>query len=154
MSKFYRHADGAPVSEAEAMNNGALRPGYGLRTALHTIDGRKALDGDRFDFRDNDLERLVAERAGLIVEARRILGEVYQPGDKTASDIERDIVSKVVGPEARDLSGDRLHGAYVAAIHVARSSGSVVGRDADTMRQTAYDKRISDLRDAWKGEGH
>jgi hypothetical protein len=154
MSKFYRHADGAPVSEAEAMSNGALRPGYGLRTSLHTIDGRKALDGDRFDFRDNDLERLVAERAELIVEARRILGESYQPGDRTASDIKRDVLAKIVGPDTRAMSGDQLHGAYVAAVHLAASGGVVSASDAQPCRARAYADRAAYLANAWKGEGH
>jgi hypothetical protein len=154
MKTYFRHSDGRTVSEDEATAGGHLRPGFGLRSGLMAMDSNPPAYGHRLEFRDNDLERLVAERAGLIVEARRILGESYEAGDKPASDIKRDVVSKVVGPEARDLSGDRLHGAYVAAIHVARNGGTVAARSSDAQRETAYERHVASLQSAWKGDRH
>jgi hypothetical protein len=105
------------------------------------------------------LEKLVADRAALIAQAKGVDPSVVTDG-KTEAEIRKAVVSAKLGDAAKDMNDGAISGAFavlskdVKTLDPIRNelSGGVVNLgDAQADYDKAMNDRRADLRDAWKG---
>ncbi len=105
------------------------------------------------------LDALVAERAGVIETARRVLGPAFDPAGHAVGDIRRCVVAAVLGADGlRERGGiyvtaafDTLRAARATANPLAHAV-SIGLRDAAGTRDAALNARNHHLAGAWKGD--
>jgi hypothetical protein len=114
------------------------------------------------------LDALAAERGALVGQARRILGDAFDPAGLAPEAIRRRAVARILG-EAEAMGGAAIEGAFrvlAAAPHRNSPHPSPAPRPADPLRDALRDHRpahptpeaahaamVETLRTAWKPAG-
>lgn len=138
-----------------------------MKKQLETKDGEiTALNKKIEDAKltPDQIEKLVADRAAVVVRAKIILGDSYDPKGKSDAAIRRDAVSKALGDvEAKSMTDDNINGAFLAltkpteGISDGGSSfkdfASVVGHRPSYVNdaEKAFAEQGEYLTNAWKG---
>ncbi|MFH6780803.1 MULTISPECIES: DUF2213 domain-containing protein [Methylobacterium] len=144
------------LAEAEARAEAA-------ETALARRDGEVAALRARVPD-EAALDALAAERGALVTEARRILGDAFDPGGLTPEAIRRAAVARALGEaEAAALSPAAIEGAFrvVAAGPCAAAPRTTPDPLRDALRhradaptpEAAHAAMVETLRNAWKPAG-
>lgn len=154
-------------TEALAAKDGEIA---GLK-ASHT-QALEAKDGEiaalKAQVSDEALDTRVAARSALVAQARRILGDAFDPAGNTDAEIRKAAVTKALGNSLADMDSrpaaffDAAFEVVVAKAQPAKpgaarpdplaagiaAAGSV--NAADAQQANAYQRHLARLRDAWK----
>ena len=143
MNSRYFRPDGTPCTEQEAMNGTVLRDGYTMTLPL--------LMKDSATMPISDIEKAAIIRSDIMLGAKRVLGDSYDPTGKTNIAIQRDVVRQMIGDAANTMDGMELSGAFKAALVVDAKSGQSFAQDTSSKAYKEYRDSLSEM---WKGPEH
>lgn len=137
----------------EAMKTGDTKDGEIVALKKQLADA--AITPDKLD-------AYVKDRLEIVERATRVLGDAVKPEGKTDTQIKRDTVSSLMGPDAtKQLSDDAITGAFYALTRIGDKQDGL-RRTADAFSQPtrdsggagdqerAYVERNKALSDAWR----
>ena len=105
------------------------------------------------------LQQLADQRAVVLGDAQKIMGEAFDGAGKTEADIRRAAVTHKLGDAAKDMSDDAIAGAFKALVPTSDAHGDPVrdvirdgisSKSDQATSQKAYDGYREDLSKAWQ----
>ena len=105
------------------------------------------------------LQQLADQRAVVLGDAQKIVGETFDGAGKTEAEIRRAAVSHKLGDAAKDMSDDAIAGAFKALVPTSDAHGDPVrdvirdgisSKSDQATSQKAYDGYREDLSKAWQ----
>lgn len=94
---------------------------------------------------DADLDKRVAERAALVAKAKTVLGDSADLAGMATADIQKAVVTSILGDESKDMADAEIPGAFKAF-----TSGAAL-KKIDPVRAHIADKGLHQVNDAWAG---